>query len=131
MAITITEVRQKYPQYTDLSDKQLADALHKKYYSDIPINNFYNQIGLTQKEDLALEQLEAGLQKERQQERKQDRKKEQKKENQKERTSSRENKQTPLAAKKTSAACAQPSLVQQQCKNKTFGVRREKTSVGM
>jgi IS1 family transposase len=46
MAITIQEVRQKYPQYTDLSDKQLVDALHKKYYSDIPINDFYKQVGL-------------------------------------------------------------------------------------
>ena len=36
MAITIQEVRQKYPQYSDLSDKQLVDALHSKYYSDIP-----------------------------------------------------------------------------------------------
>ena len=66
MAITIQEVRQKYPQYTDLSDKQLVDALHSKYYSDIPIDDFYNQVGLTAKEDIALEQIETGLQEERQ-----------------------------------------------------------------
>jgi|TARA_R100000482_G_C5127845_1_gene149851 hypothetical protein len=66
MAITIQEVRQKYPQYTDLTDKQLVDALHSKYYSDIPIDDFYNQVGLTAKEDIALEQPETGLQEERQ-----------------------------------------------------------------
>lgn len=66
MAITIQEVRQKYPQYTDLSDKQLVDALHSKYYSDIPINDFYNQVGLTAKEDIALEEPETALQEERQ-----------------------------------------------------------------
>lgn len=44
MAITIQEVRQKYPQYPEYSDKELVDALHSKYYSDIPINDFYKQI---------------------------------------------------------------------------------------
>lgn len=46
--ITIQEVRAKYPQYSDLSDKQLVDSLHGKYYSDIPINDFYQQVGLGQ-----------------------------------------------------------------------------------
>ena len=46
--ITIQEVRAKYPQYQDLSDKQLVDSLHQKYYSDIPINQFYQQVGLAQ-----------------------------------------------------------------------------------
>ena len=44
--ITIQEVRSKYPQYSDLSDQQLVDSLHGKYYSDIPINEFYQQVGL-------------------------------------------------------------------------------------
>jgi len=44
--ITIQEVRSKYPQYSDLSDQQLVDSLHGKYYSDIPINDFYQQVGL-------------------------------------------------------------------------------------
>ena len=69
MAITIQEVRQKYPQYSDLSDKQLVDALHSKYYSDIPKNDFYNQVGLTAKDDVALKQLETGLQEETRQQR--------------------------------------------------------------
>tara|TARA_R110000824_G_scaffold286537_2_gene474677 strand:- start:1530 stop:3698 length:2169 start_codon:yes stop_codon:yes gene_type:complete len=44
--ITIQEVRAKYPEYSDLSDQQLVDSLHGKYYSDIPINDFYKQVGL-------------------------------------------------------------------------------------
>jgi len=46
MTLTIQEVRAKYPEYSDLSDKQLVDSLHKKHYSDIPINDFYKQVGL-------------------------------------------------------------------------------------
>ena len=59
MAITIQEVRQKYPEYQDLSDKQLADSLHQKFYSDIPINNFYNQIGLNIEQPAQPEELTA------------------------------------------------------------------------
>ncbi|PLT98079.1 hypothetical protein BMJ34_15805 [Sinorhizobium medicae] len=42
---TISEVRQKFPQYHDLSDDQLADALHRKFYSDIPREEFNAKIG--------------------------------------------------------------------------------------
>lgn len=45
--ITIAEIRQKYPQYSDLSDRALADALHAKYYGDLPADQFYKKIGLT------------------------------------------------------------------------------------
>lgn len=67
MAITIQEVRQKYPQYEDLSDKQLVDSLHSKYYSDIPINEFYAQVGLTDvstktQEEIDLAKLEKVVQ---------------------------------------------------------------------
>lgn len=43
---SISEVRQKYPQYQDLSDDQLADALHRKFYSDMPRDQFNAKIGL-------------------------------------------------------------------------------------
>ena len=43
---TIPEVRKKFPQYNDLSDQELADALHGKFYSDIPKDKFYKDIGL-------------------------------------------------------------------------------------
>jgi hypothetical protein len=36
--------RQRYPQYNDLSDAQLADALYKKFYSDMPREQFDKKI---------------------------------------------------------------------------------------
>jgi len=63
MAITIQEVRQKYPQYEDLSDKQLVDSLHSKYYSDIPINEFYAQVGLTETKPIELTKKEKAIDK--------------------------------------------------------------------
>ena len=43
---TIAEIRQKYPQYSDLTDTQLADAFHSKFYSDIPKEQFYTTLGI-------------------------------------------------------------------------------------
>ena len=43
--MNLAQIRAKYPQYGDLSDKQLADALHKKFYSDLPIQDYYKRIG--------------------------------------------------------------------------------------
>jgi hypothetical protein len=42
---TIEEIRQKYPQYDDMSDADLAGALYKKYYSDMPREQFDAKIG--------------------------------------------------------------------------------------
>ena len=44
---TLAEVRSQYPQYNDMPDVALADALHQKFYADIPKDQFYKQIGLT------------------------------------------------------------------------------------
>lgn len=44
--MNISEVRQKFPQYQDLSDQQLADALYKKYYSDMPRDKFMGSLGI-------------------------------------------------------------------------------------
>lgn len=44
---TITQIRQQYPQYADIPDVQLADALHQKFYSDMPKQDFYKSINLT------------------------------------------------------------------------------------
>jgi hypothetical protein len=44
---TIQAIRQQYPQYSDMSDQQLADALHAKYYSDMPQEQFYKKIDLS------------------------------------------------------------------------------------
>lgn len=46
--MNIAEIRTKYPEYDDLSDKELADALHKKHYSDIDKNDFYQRIGFSE-----------------------------------------------------------------------------------
>jgi len=43
--LNIQEVRDKFPQYKDLSDKNLLDSLHGTYYSDIPIEEFYSKAG--------------------------------------------------------------------------------------
>ncbi len=37
---SIAEIRAKFPQYGDMSDQQLADALYAKYYSDMPRTEF-------------------------------------------------------------------------------------------
>jgi hypothetical protein len=44
---TISEIRQQYPQYSDMSDVELADAFHSKFYSDIPKDQFYSTLGVT------------------------------------------------------------------------------------
>jgi hypothetical protein len=42
----ISEIRQQYPQYDELSDKELANALHNKFYPEMPISDFYERVGL-------------------------------------------------------------------------------------
>lgn len=41
----IAEVRKKYPQYSDMSDGDLAASLHSKFYADLPKEQFYAKIG--------------------------------------------------------------------------------------
>jgi len=43
---TLAEIRAKYPQYADMPDAALADAMHKKFYSDMPRADFDVKIGL-------------------------------------------------------------------------------------
>jgi hypothetical protein len=40
----LSEIREKFPQYNDLSDDALIIGLHKKFYSDIPIGKFTQKI---------------------------------------------------------------------------------------
>jgi len=42
----LDDFRRSYPQYDDISDKELADSLHAKYYSDMPVDDFYQTLGL-------------------------------------------------------------------------------------
>lgn len=50
MAATIKDIRDKYPQYNDLSDQELVSGFHKKFYSDIPFDEFSQRIGFTPQE---------------------------------------------------------------------------------
>ena len=43
---SIQEIRSKYPQYDQLSDEELARALHGKFYSDMDFGDFSTKIGL-------------------------------------------------------------------------------------
>lgn len=43
---TLAEIRSQFPQYEDMSDGQLADALYSKFYSDMDRGEFDRKIGL-------------------------------------------------------------------------------------
>ena len=43
---TLAEIRAQYPQYSDMPDAALADALYKKFYSDMPRADFEVKLGL-------------------------------------------------------------------------------------
>lgn len=45
--MNLKEFRAQYPQYDDLSDDQLATGLHQRFYSDLPKEDFFKQIGYT------------------------------------------------------------------------------------
>lgn len=42
---SLAEIRQQYPQYSDLNDTQLANALHQAFYKDVPVDQFNAAIG--------------------------------------------------------------------------------------
>lgn len=48
--MNLQEFRQQYPQYDDLSDEALTKGLHKKFYSDMPFDQFASKIGFTAKQ---------------------------------------------------------------------------------
>jgi hypothetical protein len=43
---TIADIRKQFPQYADVSDNDLAQAFHQRYYKDIPFDQFATEIGL-------------------------------------------------------------------------------------
>jgi len=43
----LTDFRSQNPQYNDMPDLELADALHSKFYSDIPKGEFFSKIGVS------------------------------------------------------------------------------------
>lgn len=48
--MNITEIRAKYPQYSDMSDKELVDGLYQKHYSDMDQGEFYQKVGFKPEE---------------------------------------------------------------------------------
>jgi hypothetical protein len=44
---TLVEFRAQYPQYNDMPDVALANALHEKFYADMPKSDFYKSIALS------------------------------------------------------------------------------------
>lgn len=46
----LAEFREKNPAYKDVPDEKLAPALHRKFYSHIPQDEFYQQIGFGEKQ---------------------------------------------------------------------------------
>lgn len=44
---TLAEFRQQYPQYDDMSDGALAMSLYERFYSDMPIYEYVDQLGLS------------------------------------------------------------------------------------
>lgn len=46
MASRISQIRQQYPQYDDMSDDEFAKAFHKKFYSDLEYDDFAKRLGV-------------------------------------------------------------------------------------
>lgn len=44
---TLADIRKSYPDYADMSDDSLADALHTKFYADMPRSEFNSKVGYT------------------------------------------------------------------------------------
>lgn len=50
----IKALREKFPQYEDLSDGQLAFGVYNKFYSDMPVIGFAKQVGLDKAQALEM-----------------------------------------------------------------------------
>lgn len=42
----IKAIREKHPEYKDMGDLELAQGFHKKFYSDMPFNDFAQKVGV-------------------------------------------------------------------------------------
>jgi hypothetical protein len=49
--MTMDQVRERFPEYDDLDDMTLANAIHGRFYSDMPIAEFYAQVGFNPEQD--------------------------------------------------------------------------------
>lgn len=55
---SVAQIKQEYPQYSDVPDRELAGALYKKFYSDVDEDEFYKLVfpKVAESKDAALEQ---------------------------------------------------------------------------
>ncbi len=49
----LEDFRKQYPQYNDISDEDLAKGLHRRFYSDIPFEDFSQRVGFTPETGIA------------------------------------------------------------------------------
>ena len=49
--MSMDQVRERFPEYDDMDDMTLANAIHGRYYSDVPIAEFYAQVGFNPQQD--------------------------------------------------------------------------------
>ena len=42
--MSLKKIREKYPQYNDMSDLELAEGFYKKHYSDISESDYFEKI---------------------------------------------------------------------------------------
>jgi hypothetical protein len=56
----LEDFRRQYPQYSDISDEDLAKGLHRRFYSDIPFEDFSQRVGLITAESGFFPALKAG-----------------------------------------------------------------------
>lgn len=54
--MTLNEVRSQYPQYGDMSDAELAAAMHRKFYPDMSFEDFSSRIGYSEAGDITPEE---------------------------------------------------------------------------
>ena len=57
----LEDFRKQYPQYNDISDEDLARGLHRRFYSDIPFEDFSQRVGLATPESGFFPALKAGV----------------------------------------------------------------------
>ena len=45
---TLSQLRESYPEYNDWSDEELLGGIHQKYFSNMPLSDYYAQTGFSQ-----------------------------------------------------------------------------------
>lgn len=49
--MTMDQVRERFPEYDDMDDMTLANAIHGRFYSDVPLGEFYASVGFNPQQD--------------------------------------------------------------------------------